>query len=93
MAVFFLIAFSINFGISGPPPALISRNRVLEIRREEAVISRENVVLSLLQLKSDSHLPKHFFISFNESPLKMMKNAFYFILKALFILKIFKFLL
>ena len=28
-----------------------------------------------------------------ESPLKMMKNAFYFILKALFVLKIFKFLL
>ena len=28
----------------------------------------------------------------NESPLKMMKNAFYFTLKALFILKIFKFL-
>ena len=27
-----------------------------------------------------------------ESPLKMMKNAFYFNLKALFILKIFKFL-
>ena len=27
-----------------------------------------------------------------ESPLKMMKNAFYFTLKALFILKIFKFL-
>ena len=27
-----------------------------------------------------------------ESPLKMMKNAFYFILKALFILKIFEFL-
>ena len=31
-------------------------------------------------------------ICFNESSLKMMKNAFYFILKALFILKIFKFL-
>ena len=28
-----------------------------------------------------------------ESPLKMMKNAFYFILKSLFVLKIFKFLL
>ena len=28
-----------------------------------------------------------------ESPLKMMKNAFYFILKALFVLKLFKFLL
>ena len=27
-----------------------------------------------------------------ESPLKMMKNTFYFILKALFVLKIFKFL-
>ena len=31
-------------------------------------------------------------ICFIESPLKMMKNAFYFILKALFVLKIFKFL-
>ena len=28
----------------------------------------------------------------NESPLKMMENAFYFVLKALFVLKIFKFL-
>ena len=27
-----------------------------------------------------------------ESPLKMMKNAFYFILKTLFVLKLFKFL-
>ena len=27
-----------------------------------------------------------------ESPLEMMKNAFYFIVKALFVLKIFKFL-
>ena len=44
-------------------------------------------------LKSYSHLPKKFlFICFNESPLKMMKNAFYFILKALFVFKIFKFL-
>ena len=32
------------------------------------------------------------FICFNENPLKIMKNAFYFILKALFVLKIFKFL-
>ena len=29
---------------------------------------------------------------FNDSPSKLMKNAFYFILKALFVLKIFKFL-
>ena len=33
---------------------------------------------------------KNFFICFNLS--KMMKNAFYFILKGLFVLKIFKFL-
>ena len=32
------------------------------------------------------------FICFNESPLKMVKNASYFILKALFVLNIFKFL-
>ena len=33
-----------------------------------------------------------FLICFNDSSSKMMKNAFYFILKALFILKIFRFL-
>ena len=44
-------------------------------------------------LKSDSHLPKKiFFICFNDRSSKMMKNAFYFILKALFLLKIFKLL-
>ena len=31
-------------------------------------------------------------ICFIESPLKMIKNAFYFILKVLFVLKMFKFL-
>ena len=35
---------------------------------------------------------KKIFICFNESPLKIMKKAFYFVLKALFILKIFKLL-
>ena len=46
-----------------------------------------------LSSKSDSHLPKKIcFMYFIESPLKMMKNAFYFILKALFFLKIFKLL-
>ena len=43
--------------------------------------------------KPDSYLPKNFIIIwFNNSPSKMMKNAFYFILKALFVLKISKFL-
>ena len=35
---------------------------------------------------------KIYVICFIESPLKVMKNAFYFILKALFVLKIFTFL-
>ena len=50
-------------------------------------------ICKLKWLKSDSHLPKKFlFICFNESPLKIMKNVFYFILKALFVLKIFRIL-
>ena len=44
-------------------------------------------------LKSDSYLAKKYiYICSNESLLKVMKNAFYFVLKALFVLKIFKFL-
>ena len=44
-------------------------------------------------LKLDSHLPNKFFlICINYSLSKMMKIAFYFILKALFVLKIFRFL-
>ena len=51
----------------------------------------ENDYVKTIPLKSDSHPPKKVcFISFNEGPLKMVKNAFYFILKALFILNIFK---
>ena len=46
-----------------------------------------------LYLKADSHFPKKvYFISFSESSLKRTKNAFYSIWKALFVLKIFKFL-
>ena len=42
-------------------------------------------------LKSDSHPPKTIsFIFFNEGPLKIVKNTFYLILKAVFVLKIFK---
>ena len=47
---------------------------------------------ALIYLNSDSDFPKKICpISFNENPLKMIKNAFYFILKALFVLKILKF--
>ena len=42
-------------------------------------------------LKTNSHLPKNTcFLYFKKSPLKSNKNTFYFILKALFALKIFK---
>ena len=44
-------------------------------------------------LKSASHFPQKIcIICFIESLLKVMKNTFYFIIKALFVLKIFKFL-
>ena len=48
--------------------------------------------VQMVNLKSDSHLPKNFCICFSDGPSKLMKNAFYFILKALFVLKISKFL-
>ena len=60
---------------------------------------RGNTVHSLQEykkyndLKLDSHLfTKHLVICFIESPLKIMKNDFYFILKTFFVLKIFKLL-
>ena len=50
--------------------------------------------LFFLHLRSDSHLSKkNCFIFFNKSPSKMMKNAFYFVLKAPFVLKILNFCL
>ena len=53
----------------------------------------KNTKNSEIKLKLDFHLPKNVcFICFSKSPLKMMKTAFYFILNALFVLKIFKFL-
>ena len=44
------------------------------------------------KLKSGCHLSKKCVVCLIESPSKMMKNAFYFILKAPYVLKIFKFL-
>ena len=42
-------------------------------------------MLEIVFLKLDSHLPKTFCVIYLiESPLKVMKNAFYFILKAHF---------
>ena len=63
-----------------------SRNNSYLVAASESIAS--NI------LKSDSHFPKkNCFICFSESPLKVMKNAFYFtFLKTLFVLRIFIFL-
>ena len=56
-------------------------------------LGKKGPKMNFLSLKVElSPSKKNRLICFNESPLKMMKNAFYFILKALFVLKIFKFL-
>ena len=55
------------------------------------IISPTSTLISILMLKSDSHLQKKI-IFFIKSPLKLVKNTFYFILKAFLVLKIFKFL-
>ena len=48
----------------------------------------EQIMVKVGLLPSPSK--KTYFTSYNESPLKAMKNAFYFILKALLVFKIFK---
>ena len=72
-----------------------SRSKLSKFLEIEFLMVLIKISLPVTQesLKSNSHLPKkHCFICFNESLLKMMKNGFYFILKALFVLKKFKYL-
>ena len=54
-------------------------------------IKTENYVGSRIKV-GFSPSKKNSVVCFIENPFKMMKNAFYFILKALFVLKIFQFL-
>ena len=64
----------------------------LEAKISISLIFRLECKLVRSNLKSGSHHPKKIcLIHFDKSPLNIMKNAFYFILKALFVLKIFKF--
>ena len=58
----------------------IFQTSVLLIRVMECILELKGVLSGLRQFLE------------NESPLKMMKNAFYFTLKALIVLKLFKFL-
>ena len=69
------------------------KSRANRDQKSKMVVKKVNMVKILWKLKSDCHLPKNIFsFCFNDSPSKMMRNAFYFFLKALFVLKIFKFL-
>ena len=60
-------------------------------KRFETYIERRMEIIRNLNVGLSSS-KKNCFICFNGSPLKIMKNAFYFTLKAFFVLKIFKFL-
>ena len=53
----------------------------------------KNSAAYCMTLESNSHFPKKIVICLIEKPLKMMKNAFYFTLKALPVLNISKFLI
>ena len=55
------------------------------------IISPTSTLISILMLKSDSHLQKKI-IFFHQKPVKIGEKYFYFILKAFLVLKIFKFL-
>ena len=63
------------------------KRKVKEERKKSSKVSKQYLFKVGL-----SPSRKICFICFNESTLKMMKNAFYFILKAFIVLKIFKFL-
>ena len=54
--------------------------------------NNDSIVNLLKALKSDCHLSKKLCYLLIERLLKVMRNTFYFTLKALFVLKIFKFL-
>ena len=59
-----------------------------ELGKEDKIRHKEKITLNLVSVI----FIKFLFFSPNDSPSKSMKNAFYFIEKALFVLKIFNFL-
>ena len=63
---------------------------MVALRMDELVVTSEDVSKRRICVK-DALSGLRQFVG-NENPLKMIKNAFHFTLKALFVLKIFKFL-
>ena len=75
-------------------PADKGKSTVILIRENYLEKYMDNINIGPYQLFKVRLPPseKNYMVCFIESPLEMMKNVFYFILKALFILKMFKFL-
>ena len=77
---------------------IIAKLSILDVRENPEyafyipLVTKSSGLHSYIVKVGLSPLKNIFFICFNESPLKMMKNVFNFTLKALFVLKIFKFL-
>ena len=75
---------------------MVAKNLVLRAKKKHEKYGFTDAPMfyeGICFMKSDCHLPKQIcFICIYESPLKMMRNAFYFILKAFFVHKIFNFL-
>ena len=63
-------------------------NMLLNVQNSKCTLTPWRLVQSWILT-----LQKKFFFCFNDSPSKKMNNVFYFILKDLFVLKIFTFLL
>ena len=92
-----LVIIEINGNIGTKWVNVVYVNDYLCIIKKFLVIAYKTVVKGKSQLlqvkgglsKKKINFKKIIFIYFNESPLKMMKNAFYFMIKVLFVLDIF----
>ena len=91
-----MIHFKYKVNITGVFSILL-REKATEIKqhKKDYMVKRNSreMFISIAYVKVRFSLSKkNCFSHFNKSPLKMIKNAFYFILKALSVLKIFNFL-
>ena len=86
------IKFCLSLHDNGSSNCLfVNATKIYQFKAKDSETKKYHLRLGSI-LKSNSHLPKKCFICFNDGPSNMMKNAFYFIFKELFILKIFLFL-
>ena len=71
----------------------MKQNKESKAKRRKIKIKSKKITIKCKQKKVGPSLSKKcVFIYFNESPLKMMKNAFYFMLKALFVVSFLRYL-